>query len=290
MSESIYSIAVLLACYNRREKTLGFLESLAQQNIFGKHAIDIYLLDDASSDGTAEAVKAKYPQVTIVAGTGNLFWAGGMRKVWTYAISQKDYDLFCLFNDDVVLFDDALQRILYHYSLAGSGNILVGSTRDPATNAHSYGGFIQILHPIKFNRFILTEPDETKLVPCNFAHANILLADKATVKKIGIFSSRYTHFFADFDYTYTAYKSGIAVLIAPGYYGYCEDDHGNKWLSQGKPLKQRIAYLYNPKGLAYKEHLYYIKKHYPHRYLSEAVKLWMQTLFPIIWDKYKNPD
>jgi GT2 family glycosyltransferase len=116
------------------------------------------------------------------------------------------------------------------------------------------------------------------------------MIDAATVKKIGIFPDSYTHGVADYDYTYTAYKSGIKVLIAPGYYGYCENDHGPNWASGKKTLKERIKYLYSPKGLAYKEYLFYIKKNFPSDYYSEIVKLWMKTFFPIIWDKFKKEE
>src|ERR1700759_4905951 len=107
-------IAVLLACFNRKQKTLAFFDSLVNQHSFEKLSVDIFLLDDGSTDGTADAVKEKYPFVNVLTGTGNLFWAGGMRTIWKYAIAQKDYDLFCLFNDDVALFDNAFESLVKH--------------------------------------------------------------------------------------------------------------------------------------------------------------------------------
>ncbi len=105
MNTADLKIAILVASYNRKLKTIGFLTSLITQQHFGELQTDIYLLDDASTDGTADLVASTYPFIKILKGDGNLFWAGGMRMVWNYAISQKKYDLFFLFNDDVVLFD-----------------------------------------------------------------------------------------------------------------------------------------------------------------------------------------
>lgn len=283
-----YRIAVLLACYNRKEQTLRFLRTLIAQKTFDQHNIDMYLLDDASTDGTVECILAEYPFVHIVQGTGTLFWAGSMRKVWTHAMAQQHYDLFLLFNDDVLLFEGALERLLHHYTQVGRECILIGSTKNPATGAISYGGIDYQVHWIKRSREQLITPMEHQLLPCSFGNANIMLVDAATVQKTGILPAGYTHYFADFDYVHTAYKKGIRVYIAPGYYGYCTDDHGTSWLPQQASLRQRIAYLFNPKGLAYHEQLRFIKKHFPLSRLSIAVKLWMKTLFPVIWDRYKK--
>ena len=54
-----YKIATLLTCHNRKEKTLKCLNSITAQHIpkqVGK--IDVFLVDDGSTDGTSEAVKS----------------------------------------------------------------------------------------------------------------------------------------------------------------------------------------------------------------------------------------
>jgi len=97
-------IAVSLTCYNRKSKTRDCLQSFYSatsdlQNVL----FDIYLIDDNSSDGTAEMIEEEFPEVHLIKGSGNLYWAGGMRLAWTKAIESKiDYDGFLLINDDVV--------------------------------------------------------------------------------------------------------------------------------------------------------------------------------------------
>lgn len=279
--------AVLIACYNRKEKTIGFLESLTGQDGFLGLSPDIYLLDDASADGTAQAVASAFPAVKIMTGTGSLFWAGGMRAIWQHAIAQKPYDAFLLCNDDVVLLDGALARFINCYKALGSkGTVLVGSTLSPLSDKMSYGG--HLLYQLNHAAYYAVKPHDADAMPCHLGNANVFLVDAAAVEKIGIFCDAYTHYLADYDYTLTAFKAGLAVLVAPGYYGYCEDDHGVNWLSGNHPLKKRIDYLYSPKGLAYKEYLFYIKKHFPADYFGAFAKLWMKTLFPVIWDKFKK--
>ncbi|WP_186461842.1 glycosyltransferase family 2 protein [Mucilaginibacter pallidiroseus] len=282
-----YRIAVLLASYNRREKTLAFLASLFSQRNFDVSDIDIYLLDDASSDGTATAVAGSYPNVKVITGTGKLFWAGGMRTVWDHARSQGQYDLFLLFNDDVELVEDAVQRIISCYDVVkNAGSVIVGSTRSRVTGKLTYGG--HTLNKKGHAAYNLITPDDKEPLPCHLVNGNVLLVDASAVEKIGILSDKYTHYLADFDYSMNAYTAGLGVFVAPGYYGYCEDDHGNSWLSASYSIKDRIKYLYNVKGLAYHEYLYYIKKHFPASYAGAVFKLWLKTLFPVIWDRFKQ--
>ncbi|MXV17407.1 glycosyltransferase family 2 protein [Hufsiella ginkgonis] len=284
-----HRIAVMASCYNRKQTTLRFLQSLTVQPAFANNETDVYLLDDGSTDGTAAAIAEKFPFVKVVPGSGALFWAGGMRTVWQHARAQKDYDLFLLCNDDVVLFENALGDLVAQYERVNkTGVILVGSTLSEQSGKLSYGGFI--LRKPGHCKYDPVLPDEQELVRCHLGNGNILMVDRATVQKIGIFTEAYTHYFADFDYTLRASQSGIDILVPPGYYGYCEDDHGNKWLPGSIPLKERIRYLYSPKGMAFSEHLLYIKKHFPGDYFSEWSKLWLQTLFPIVWDTFKRGD
>jgi len=50
-------IAVLITVFNRKEKTLSCLKSLFNQKLDKKITLKVFLTDDNSSDGTADAVK-----------------------------------------------------------------------------------------------------------------------------------------------------------------------------------------------------------------------------------------
>ncbi len=286
-------IAVLLTCYNRKEKTINCLKSFyktignANDNII----FDTYLVDDNSTDGTSEAISMLFSNVTIIKGSGHLFWAKGMILAWETAISKnQDYDSFLLLNDDVILTENFLSDLLltHEYCLRNNhlSGIYVCSTKDPNTSEISYGGKLVRKKTI-FSRKNKVMPSDSPQ-PCLMSNANILLVTADVVKKIGIFDTNYIHSFADYDYTLTASKNGIPVLVCPGIGGFCVNDHGNNWLSSNVPLKERIKYLYNPKGLGYKQQIYYLKKHFKLQYPYYFTMLWLKTLFPFIWDKFKK--
>ena len=84
-STKMNRIAVLLTCHNRSEKTTACLHSLFQCYLPSDFVLDVFLVDDGSTDGTAELVTEKFPKVIIIHGDGNLFWNRGMHLAWSYA-------------------------------------------------------------------------------------------------------------------------------------------------------------------------------------------------------------
>ena len=64
-------IAVLLTVFNRKDNTLCSLERLYAQLPIDGWRVDVFLTDDGCTDGTPEAVAARFPDVSIVRGTGD---------------------------------------------------------------------------------------------------------------------------------------------------------------------------------------------------------------------------
>ena len=73
------SIATIITCHNRKEKTLTCLENLMNQEAVGGIDLKVYLVDDGSTDGTGDMVKQSFPHVNMLQGDGTLYWNGGMR-------------------------------------------------------------------------------------------------------------------------------------------------------------------------------------------------------------------
>lgn len=277
-------IAVLITAYNRKQKTLECLNSLEKQQLPAGTILEIHLTDDASSDGTATAVKENFPYINIYSGTGNLFWAGGMRYTWSKALATKA-NFYLLVNDDTILSNNAILVLLTHIQHFKTPTICIGSTVDVGTGKTSYGGS-RLTSKRRWKSEMLEASPEFK--QCDFGNANIMLVPAEIVEKIGILSDVYTHSLADYDYTLKAKKAGFNVVVAPGFLGSCVDDHGNNWKSKNTSLKERMQYLRSPKGLAYNEYLKFIKDHFPLSYPTAFLKLWLKTFFPFIWDLYKK--
>lgn len=282
-------LAVLLTCFNRKDKTIAALTALHQayENAENDWTMSIYLTDDGSTDGTFQAVLDKYPEVNILKGTGSLYWAGGMRNSWRQAV-KSDYDAYLLLNDDTFvhpsLFDKVKSTHLHAIDNFGEGGVYVGSTVDSKTKKLTYGGSVFT------NRFLATmkrlQPGEQP-ISCELGNANIMWVSKNVVEKIGILSEGYLHGMADFDYTMKATKKNLPVLIMPGTVGECVNDHSNKYVKFAKlSLKERYKMLVNPIGFDFKSQSHYMKKHFPIRYPFVVLAGYFKVLLPNIYYKF----
>jgi GT2 family glycosyltransferase len=71
----------------------------------------VVVVDDGSIDGTAEAVQRNYPEVTLLYGDGNLWWAGAIALGMQYALDQQAEYIFWL-NDDCLPQGNCLSKML----------------------------------------------------------------------------------------------------------------------------------------------------------------------------------
>lgn len=290
----MHKIAILLTSYNRKENTLACIKSIYDQNNqLGNH-FSIFLTIDGSTDGTAEAVKEQFPEVILFYGDGNLFWSGGMRFCYENTLnSETKFDSFLLLNDDTVLFPNALDELVNDlHSVNSPQSIIVGSTQGKnarLANDFTYGGKILLNNYNANAKFVLPNGESPQI--CHLGNANIMLIPAVTIQKIGFLSAKFTHGIADYEYTLRARKHGIPSYITSNFLGICHigDNQVKNWKnSSNSTLKERINYLYSPKGLAYKEYIFYIKTYFPVYFIHAWSLLWLKTFFPFIWEKLKK--
>jgi GT2 family glycosyltransferase len=245
------TIAVALACFNRRETTLRCLASLFAQQT-DQLRLSVHLLDDASTDGTADAVRARFPEVEIIAGSGRHYWGGGMHAAM-HAALREPFDALLLLNDDVVLAPGGLQTLLDARAIADAAsqvpNIIVGATADPATGAITYSGFrrTSALNPFKLRRCV---PDGRRLAPCDTMNGNCVLVPVEVVTRIGTVDPVFIHQLGDIDYGYRARAAGARLWIAPAPVGTCAPgDRPRRWSQPGLSIHERWRLLNAPLGL-----------------------------------------
>lgn len=215
-------VAVLLTCHERVERTLGCLATLFAQDLDPATAVEVTLVDAASTDGTADAVEAHHPRVEVLRRGAELFWNGGMRVAWAHAWTT-DPDHYLWLNDDVELDADALRRLLTtHDRLDGTHgrpSIVVGSTRDPGSGETTYGG---VVRPSRWRplHHELVEPGPRPR-EVETMNGNVVLVPRAVARRVGVLAAAYAHGMGDYDYGHRAGRAGCAVWVAPGTVGTC---------------------------------------------------------------------
>ena len=285
-------IAVLITFHNRKNKTLACLKSLFNSFKSYQNEIElkIFLTDDGSSDNTAETIKKTFykENIIIIAGTGSLFWAGGMRKCWLEAAKEK-FDGFLLLNDDTLVYDNIFKELINTHTYCNNtykqSGIYIGSTVSSVrSNEITYGGSI-------INNF--WKQSTTRLIPnkvtpqlCDIGNANIMFVTFDVFHKLGVLCEKFKHGLADYDYTLIAKKKGIPVLITSNFCGVCENDHKSVHSKFEKlNLNKRIKFAYSPLGFDFSSYLLYNQRNFFYRVPFVFVIGWLRILFPSIFSE-----
>ncbi len=273
-------LAVILACFNRRETTLRCLNALFSQDVSGCE-FQVFVLDDGSTDGTSQAIAERFSEVILLKGTGSLFWNGGMRKAFAEALNQ-DFDYYLWLNDDTVLFDSALTELLntaVELKKQGRDAIVAGNTRNPGSREHTYGG-ITARTDLRPNAFRLQPPHPQKAVPCDTMNGNCTLIPRSVVHAIGNLDPAFRHNFGDVDYGLRARTAGFDVYSAPGFVGTCppNSDRGT-WRDRKSPLGRRWAHINSPKGCPWSEWVLFSRRHLGPLWFLYALSPYAKVVF-----------
>ena len=235
------SIAALITVHNRKDKTLACLTALNQCSIPEGYRMDIYMVNDGCTDGTADAVAEKFPEIIIVEGNGNLFWNKGMHLAWTTAANRYSYNHFLWLNDDTILFPDTIDELIACSDSMNCQKIVIGTTCSITDkNKITYGG--------RTANGELVIPNGTAQ-PCDYFNGNIVLISKYIFYVVGINDPVFGHALGDFDYGKRAGKLGIGSVVLAGISGTCDaHDDFAAWCNRRTPLRKRLKLLYTPLG------------------------------------------
>lgn len=229
------SIATLITCHNRKDKTLRCLNALFSQSGLNKNfELKVFLVDDRCTDGTSQSVAELFPDVNIIEGNGNLYWNRGMHLAWETAANSYDFDYYLWLNDDTTLYENVfidLQKLL------DPNRVIGGATYCIIMNQVSYGGYIK--------KRLITPSD--KLADVDYLNGNFVIVPKLVMNTIGILDSYFHHALGDFDYSLRAKKNGFELKLLPFYVGVCESNSNKQfWSDSSNNIFERIRYLYSP--------------------------------------------
>lgn len=257
-------VAVLITAHNRKEITIEALKRLSAQK--GRNdcfELLVVVTDDASTDGTAVAIKKHFPDTIIVTGNGELYWGGGTRAAFKEAEKHAP-DFYLMLNDDTHLSPDAISQALDIYTQKAARSdtrlIVVGATREPGSDDISYGGMVRSskIHPFHFKKVKLQSVPQT----CETFNGNFVLVHHSVVDTIGFLDERFTHRFGDIDYGLLASKAGIKIYLLPNYVGDCaKNDNRKDWDSAELSFLSRLKNFFDVKGLPIDESYYFCRKH-----------------------------
>ncbi|QMW05267.1 glycosyltransferase family 2 protein [Spirosoma foliorum] len=216
-------IYVVIPVYNRKQYTRKCLSCLSAQT---ERAHTVIVVDDGSTDGTAEMIHAEFPEVIVCTGTGSLWWAGGTNLGIQYALKNlpiTENDFLLTLNDDTEVGPDYLTNLLKAFNT--NRPCLIGSisidSQDP--NRLLYAGTeldmafakIRDVAQSRFHQQYATLAKGPLYLPTDCLPGRGLLIPKIVFTKIGLFDeTHFRHHMADLDFSIRARKAGFPLVIA----------------------------------------------------------------------------
>lgn len=130
-------IHIILPVHNRLNTTKKFIKCLRRQTYKN---FQLILVDDGSTDETAEYVNGQVSDITILTGNGCLWWAGALHKAYKHlkGIDARNDDLVWITNDDILFEPQYLEHLIGDKALC-SKNLVVSPGKSLSSDFIEHG-------------------------------------------------------------------------------------------------------------------------------------------------------
>lgn len=255
-------IWICIPVHNNISFTIGCLDSINKQTYTN---YKIIVCDDGSTDSTSEFIKNKFPNVKLLKGDGNLWWAGAINKCLQYVIDNgKDADYVLLLNNDLKLKEDYLQNIINYAKpneMIGSIAVDINNEKNVVYAGEYLGKFSasSLMIHRKFNKYNKLNEWETDLLT-----GRGTLFPKSLINKIGFMqNSSMPQYGADVEYSVRAKKGGLKLKIYKNVkvYSYV-DNTGKASVYKKSNIKDFVTSFFTLRSPNYYKSRYYFAKAY----------------------------
>lgn len=188
---------------------------------------DVYVVDNASVDGSCEMIEIDFPQVKLIRNPDNL----GFSKANNIAIRDSQAEYVLLLNPDTIIREDTLQQVVDFMDthedagalgvkmFDGQGEFLPESKRgfpSPSTAFYKMSGLSSIFPKSKvFNQYHLGFLDSDEIHEVDVLSGAFMLLRQKTLKQVGLLDEDYFMYGEDIDLSYRIKKSGYKNYYFP---------------------------------------------------------------------------
>lgn len=221
MNDQIH-IGAVIPTFNRVNSLRTILNCLQQQST---HAIPTSVLVtpivivDGSTDGTLEMLAREFPRVAIVLGDGNWWYTRSINEG-----IKKSRQLNCNYvltlNDDLTFEPDYLETIVNDHRATGPDSV-IGSISLSATTPRliTFSGVSAVTGTLKEYNYLpkfstVEEKTLSGVRPSMVLSGRGILYPMTIFDRFGLYDERLVQYSSETDFTYTASRNGIPVMIS----------------------------------------------------------------------------
>ena len=116
-------IAIIVLNYNKKPDLMEALESIYESDYPN---FKVVVVDNDSTDGSADAVADQFPQAHLIRNPENSGVSKGRNTGWRYADENYEFDYVIFLDDDTVVTKDFLSKLVEAYRKHPEAGVLAG--------------------------------------------------------------------------------------------------------------------------------------------------------------------
>ena len=262
-------ISIIIVNWNTRELLLECLESIFQT--VKEVSFEVWLVDNASTDGSVESAKDQYPDINVIQNEQNI----GFAAANNLAFKQMKGSYALLLNSDATLINNAAEELFNfmeanHKAGIACGQLLNtdGSRQNSIANYPSLlsmlfnQGVLRILFP---NKFPSKRRKYTAPIEVDSCIGACMIVRKEAMDEVGILDEKYFFFLEETDWAYRMKQAGWKNYFVPA---------ARIFHAQGKSVGKSA----NKKIMFYRSRYYFFKKWYTRSYIIIYAAVFIRLL------------
>lgn len=238
-------LSVVIVNWNVRDLLRRCLQSIFN-NTTGI-SFEVFVMDNASADGSVEMVRSEFPSVSVIANNGNF----GFARANNLAMQKSRGDFVLLLNPDTEMVGNSLGHLVglaRAHPDAGvvgcrflnpDGTIQPSVRRLPRLLDHIM--ILLKLHHVFPNirpirRYLAADHDEAREQNVEQVSGTFMCVSRAVIRTVGLLDERFFIWYEDVDYCRRVVAAGFKVLYTPEI---SIINHGGKSFEQVVALKKQ---------------------------------------------------
>lgn len=215
-------LSIIIVNYNVKEFLQNLIHSIekASSNLTN----EIFIIDNASDDGSVEFIKEKFPQVKLIANQNNL----GFGKANNLGLNEASGKYLLMINPDTIVAEDTFEKMIEFFDqnknvgLAGckilnpDGTLQLACRRSfpgPWVSFTKVTGLSSFFPKSRiFARYNLTYLDENQTYEVDAISGSFMMMRKEVYEKVGGFDEQFFMYGEDLDLCYRIQKAGCKVF------------------------------------------------------------------------------
>lgn len=222
MTPKFMDLSIIIVSWNTREALKNNLTALLKSQGL---SFEVFVVDNNSSDGTVEVLKAEFPQLNIIANSAN----HGFAKANNQALALAGGDFILLLNPDMLVDDQTTlakalawlksnpQAWVAGFKLLDSTGQILPQVRRFPTLADQLAIILKLPHlfPSLLNRYIVKDFDYEQASAVDSIRGSFFFIRREALQKVGRLDERFFVWFEEVDYCRRVYQAGAEVWYAP---------------------------------------------------------------------------